>query len=227
MARTQGSAEGAAEKAQTLRPLGLSEDGKAVLLGRRANARTPSFRLPLDDALVKCFEDAGRRPARVEPRSSPPSPATKVASKLSIKEIQAMLRQGRSAASVARSAGVGVDWVERFEPPIIWERAGMAARARRGTLVRSRSGPSSGPLGDSVAANLKRRGIAYDPDAPEDAWDSRRMRSGSWIVSLTFSSRGREHRAEWVYDPETGDLRARNKLGVELGWVRPKRKRSV
>lgn len=214
----------------TLRAVGISADGEAIMLSRRANSKG-TFQLKIDESLVAQLEAATKAVhaarARAEPEpEAPPAPVRREVSKLSPKEIQGLLREGHSVASVAKKAGVDAPWVERFEGPIVWERAGMAQRAQRSTLARSRRGPSGASLGESVSANLKKRRISMDARELFDAWDSvKRPRSHRWIIRFSMPSRGRVRVAEWDFDPESEMLTARDQLASELGWVEVKRRR--
>lgn len=213
-----------------LRAVGSAPDGSAILLGRPQGG-TARFKLPIDGALVEALEaarvarDAVAR-ARDQLELPPPIPA-RVESSLTIKEIQDLLRQGRTTAAIAKRAGVDPEWVARWEGPIVWERAGMAARARRAPLVRARGGRSRFPLGEAVAANLKAKGVSMAPDELEHAWDStRRPRVNRWIVTFTFPSRGGDQVARWELDPNGDTVTALDKTANELGWVAPIRRRS-
>lgn len=230
---TKGSGNG--HSAIKLRPVGISEDGLSLILATRANARRGPYRLALDESLLLQLEAARAKVRAAEaapepepaPVEAPPEPV-RVESKLTVREIQALLRQGRSVQTIAKRAGVAEEWVERFEVPIVWERAGMATRAQRATLVKARSGTSALPLGEAVLANLKARRIVMPPDAYEAAWDStRNAKTGRWTITFTFAARGRSHVAQWVYDPEAGEVHATNKLAAELGWMQPKRRRAA
>jgi hypothetical protein len=217
----------------TLKPVGVSDDGAYLLLARRAGAKTGAFRLAVEPMLLRRIRQAQKRAApppaakAKKPVEKPaPAPQVRATSKLTPKEIQALLRQGRSVASIAKRAGVDESWIERFEGTIVWERAGMAARAQRSTLKRARMGPSGLSLGDAVATNLKRRGIELPPGRYDEGWDSiRRPRKATWLVSFTFVHRGRTQTAKWEFDPETSDVQATNALGAQLGWVDRKRRR--
>lgn len=203
-----------------------------LLLARSASASSPAFRLAIDEGLVAALEEAqaARRAAekaRYQLELPPPIPP-RVESSLTIKEIQTLLRQGRSVDAIARKAGVDPEWVRRWEGPIVWERAGTATRARRAHLKRARGGLSRVPLGEAVTANLRSKGIKIAADEFESAWDStKRPRSDRWVVTFAFQSRGRrEQVARWEFDPETQELSGLEKLGNELGWVPPLRRRS-
>jgi hypothetical protein len=232
------SKEGNGHDVVRLKAVGVSDDGQALFLATRANARTGGFVLPLDEALLERLEEArekafAARDARGEtggapqPAPPPPPPRPRVESRLSVKEIQAMLREGRTVQAIAKKAGVDDAWIQKFQAPIVWERAGMASRARRSVVVKARSGPSAVPLDDAVLANLRARGIVMSPSTYETAWDSiRRVKSGTWTVTFTFEARGRSHVAKWEYDTETMEVRPQNKLAGDLGWIQARRRRA-
>jgi hypothetical protein len=224
-----------------LKAVGVSDDGLAIFLATRANARTGGYVLALDEALLERLEEAREKafaaraargddapaPPEAAQPPPPPQPRPRVESRLSVKEIQAMLREGRTVQAIAKKAGVEEAWIQKFQAPIVWERAGMASRARRSVVVKSRSGPSAVPLDDAVLANLRSRGIQLGPSAYEASWDSiRRVKSGTWTVSFTFEARGRTHVAKWEYDTESLEVRPMNKLAGDLGWIPPRRRRA-
>lgn len=234
--------EGNGHDVVRLKAVGVSDDGLALFLATRANARTGGFMLALDESLLERLEEArekafaakaerGDAPAAAKAAPPapppPPPPRPRVESRLSVKEIQAMLREGRTVQAIAKKAGVEESWIQKFQAPIVWERAGMASRARRSIVVKARSGPSAVPLDDAVLANLRARGIVLSPSAYESSWDSiRRVKSGTWTVSFTFEARGRTHLAKWEYDTESLEVRPMNKLAGDLGWIQPRRRRA-
>ena len=251
-AKENGNGHGAVR----LKAVGVSDDGLSLILATRANARAGPYRLVLDEALLAQLEEARARVVAArqaeaaaaeateaastaadatEPEAAdeqvgetPPPGPPRVESKLSVKEIQTLLRQGRSVQSIARKAGVSESWIERFEVPIVWERAGMASRAQRATLVKSRSGASALPLGEAVQANLKSRRVTLSPEAYNAAWDStRHPKTGKWTITFTFMSRRRPHVAQWQYDTENLEVHPLNKLAAELGWIQPRRRRAA
>lgn len=235
----------------TLKPIGVTEDGAYVTLARRSNAKSGGWRIAVDDDLLTFLERAVARthpppPLYAEPEPEPPlismsepepEPIDEALgahrshredSKLSPKEIQALLRQGKSVSFIARKAGVSTEWVERFEVPIIWERAGMALRARRATMIRSRQGAAAAPLEESVRANLRSRRARVSDEDFEDGWDAvRHARTGNWIVKFSYINRNRQHTAQWEFDPEIAELRPIDKLASELGWSMPSRRKKV
>ena len=225
----------ARSKPVTLKPVALGADG-SVILATRANARTGGFRLQVNEALLELVRqaqeaiqvEAEAHARAVAPQPEPePEPVPRVVSKLSPKEIQALLREGKNPTSIAKKAGVELEWIKRFEGPIAWERAGMATRAQRATLVRTRMGASKLPLGEAVTANLKARGVVRNGQ-PSEVWDAvRHPRKKVWTVICSFTARGRSGVARWEYDPETDEVVALSKLAGDLGWVPgSKRKKS-
>ncbi len=215
----------ARSKPVTLKPVALGADG-SVILATRANARTGGFRLQVNEALLELVRQAqetiqaeAEAQAQAAAPEPEPEPVPRVASKLTPKEIQALLRQGKNPTSIAKKAGVELEWIKRFEGPIAWERAGMATRAQRATLVRTRMGASKLPLGEAVTANLKARGVVRNGQ-PSEIWDAvRHPRKKVWTVSCSFTARGRSGVARWEYDPETDEIVALSKLAGDLGWV--------
>ena len=230
MAQPKNAKKNARRRAPALKAIGVSPDGASLLLARTAAATTPAFRLAIDESLVGALEEAqSARKAAARAKDQlelpPPIPA-RVESKLSVAEIQNLLRQGRSAQAIAKKAGVDPSWVERWEGPIVWERAGIATRARRAYLSRPRGGTSRVSLGDAVAMNMKDRGIRIEGAEFDAAWDSvKKPRSDRWVVTFSFTHRAREQSARWEFDQETGELSAPDKVGSEIGWVAPLRRR--
>ncbi len=217
----------------TLRAIGVTEDGLYLTLARRANAKSGGWRVPVDEELLTWLEEAIQRAKRaqraaagIEEVVTPRAP--RADSKLSPKEIQNLLRQGSSVTSIAKKAGVPPEWVARFEGPIIWEREGMATRAKKTILERSRRGPSALPLGEAVEANLRSKGVPNTPELIESGWDARRRsRSDRWIITFSYPSRNRDLSAQWEFDPEGGVVTPLDPLASRLGWVETRSRRKA
>jgi hypothetical protein len=98
---------------------------------------------------------------------------------------------------IADAAGIAVERVRWFEGPVLAERAYMADQAQIAS-VRRHGDSTPGPrLGEIVGERLN--AIGADPDDAQ--WDAKKRGDGSWEVQLTFTSGGRLHAAEWVFDP--------------------------
>jgi hypothetical protein len=225
--------------------LGFTNDLKGVVFGQRRNAKKPAFWVPIDDDFMKAVDklerarndaDApsrgGKRRRRaavdedlVEAKAPPPPPLPAVGrsvstSKLPVSEIQQLLRQGRSAKSVADAAKVSLAWVERLAEPVMTERAGVVLLAQRARMPRPRLGVSGLPVGDAVQRNLEERRAT--PDTLEGlVWDARAFHAGGWRVWLSFEHRGKRRRAEWELGRDRRQIKPRNRLAAQLGWWAP------
>lgn len=107
------------------------------------------------------------------------------------REIQAMLRAGRTAEAIAEMSGASLEHVRRFEGPVLAERAFVAHRAR-GFHVGRGGGPR---FGDVVEERLRARQAE-----PERQWDAWRLENGTWTVELVFTAGQRERTAHWIVD---------------------------
>jgi hypothetical protein len=171
---------------QELRFVAVSEDGSYAVLA--VPGRSARYTLPIDERLRAVALGQTSRLAQYE---------IEVESPLRPKEIQARIRAGETAEEIADAAGLPVERVRWFEGPVLAERAYIATQAQTASMRRpGDSGP--GPrLGDIVPERISMLG-----GDPEDAeWDSRKRGDGNWQVSLTFTSGGRLHVAEWTFDP--------------------------
>lgn len=141
-------------------------------------------------------------------------------SRLSPREIQSLLRAGKSTKAVAQQADTSEEWVARWLPPIEGEREQVLIAVRNSRMSKARLGESRDVLGDAVRRNLAQKGV----DSGSDATWSARRRDGqdAWTVELRYRSRNRAQKAVWSFDPDTGELEARNRLATEIAWTRPR-----
>jgi len=171
---------------QELRFVAVSEDGRYAVLA--VPGRSARFTLPIDERLRAVALGHTSRLAQYE---------IEVESPLRPKEIQARIRAGETVEEIADAAGIAVERVRWFEGPVLAERAYIADQAQTAS-VRRHGDSTPGPrLGEIVAERLK--AIGSDPD--EAQWDAKKRGDGSWQVELTFTSGGRLHVADWVFDP--------------------------
>ncbi|WP_322752052.1 septation protein SepH [Frankia sp. Cas3] len=164
-----------------LRAVALSEDGGYLVLADTAGGPdAEKFRVPVDDRLRSALRGARRSEVRQESALTP-------------REIQARLRAGETTAEVARVAGIPVERVERYEGPVLAERARVVQEARAALLPKDPGGAPGRPLGEVVDARLM--AAQDDPDGAQ--WDAWRRVDGIWLVQLTSESRC----ARWTWDP--------------------------
>jgi len=134
--------------------------------------------------------------------------------KVSPREIQTHIRAGLSAFEVAELTGASVDYVERFEGPVVAERQFMVESALR---VPVQPTAPADPLGEEPLSTF---GDALEErleglDAQDIRWASWKDETG-WIVKLTFSSREIEHDARWQFDPKRHALTPLNNEATTL-----------
>lgn len=161
------------------------------------------------------FEDEVREDA--EPPEPPEPPRPRVASKLTPKEIQSLLRRGKSEEEVAGLAGTDLEWVQRFSFAILAERAGVIEAVRSARLTKPRLGVSAKTIGEAVRASVEAKRIQMSTEDIEAAWRAVRT-NGSWRVSFEYFSRGQKRIAEYSFDPASRTVEPLNDLAMDIGW---------
>lgn len=207
--------------------VGFTTDLKNLIFSRRSGAKSGGYMVVIDERLLRTLQEVDRLAEEArqgrdtgldvpEVEAAPPRPK----SQLTPKEIQALLRRGRSVEEVARAAGTDMSWIDRFTGPIFAEQATIVDAVRSAWIAKPRKGRSSAPVGDAVAANLRARRVRMDPEDFDAAWDAVR-RDGTWEVTFRYVSRGQRREATFEFDPETRHVRAANAMALQLGWRAP------
>jgi hypothetical protein len=219
---------------QQLHLVGFTTDHKGLILGTRRGTQEGSFVVTLDRGLVEQIEELLRiqageggsgDSAAVANGTSPMLRRPKAESRLTPREVQSLLRTGRSVSEVAEAAAMSEDWVGRFAPPVLAEQARVVERATGLTYSKPRIGPSIQPLGESVVWNLAERGVILAGPAVDDAWSAFQQPDGVWVVRVSYLAERRRQHADWTVDMAHGALKALNRLGNELGYVEQGRRR--
>lgn len=128
---------------------------------------------------------------------------------LTPKEIQQRIRAGLTAVELAELTGEPVEQLEKFEPPVIAERAYVAELAKTTRIGRD---PSAPVLGELVVDRLAARGV--DTDAI--VWDAWREVEEPWQVAVDFAADARTVRAQWTFDHSSRTLTAEDD---EARWL--------
>lgn len=159
------------------------------------------FRLAIDDRL----QVATRRV---------PSPPQGVARQLSPKEIQAALRGGMTAADVAAVTGAPLEYIQRYEGPIVAERDFVISSALAVPVHTAAADPLAAPatFGDAI---LERLHIIGGVDEQWSAWKE----ASGWVVKLGYDLGVVEHDARWHFDPKRQSLSPINAEAVGLSRV--------
>lgn len=169
------------------------EDGSLVLVADDG-AR---FRLAIDETLH----------ARV--RQSVPDHGT--GQKPSPKQIQAHIRSGMTAVEVARITGTSIEYIERFEGPVIAEREFVIESALAVPVQTAGDDPLSAPrtFGTAIVERLR------EVDGSAENWSSWKEPTG-WVLGLSFTAEDVEHDARWQYDPRKRTLSPVNAEAIRL-----------
>ncbi len=205
--------------------VGFTTDLKNLIFADERGATSGGYVVSVDARLRHTLEEVARleevegyEPDEVEESQQPEAPPTpRVVSKLTPKEIQSLLRAGKTEEQVARLAGTGVDWIRRFSFAILAERRDVIDAVRAATLSKPRLGPSGMNIGDAVEENLGAKRLRMGPEAIEEAWKAMR-KNGRWQVSFEYESRGQKRLARYSFDPNTRHVEPLNDIALELGW---------
>ena len=207
---------------QKLHLVGFTTDQQGLILSARRGARSGSFCLTVDEELAHSVEELRARQVEAE-RLDEQAAARPTGSEsaLSVREIQARLRQGRSVADVATAAGVDPAWVERFAAPVFAERAQVIASVQSTLLQRARLGPSEQPIGEAIRRNLADRNVSMSPDEFSSAWSARQLADGRWAVRFRHRHRGRDHVLRFELDDADGTVVAADRTSGSLAYITP------
>lgn len=169
---------------QELRVIGV-EDG-ALLATSDDGAR---YRIAIDDAL------------RSKVRQSAPDAGT--GRRLAPRDIQAHIRSGMSAEDVASITGAPLEYIQRFEGPVIAEREYVIESALAvpvHTAADTEFGDPPSTFGTAILSRLHELG------ATGERWASWKEESSGWVVKLSFVAESIDRDARWRFDPKKSAL---------------------
>ena len=169
---------------QELRVIGV-EDG-ALLATSDDGSR---FRIAIDDAL------------RSRVRQSVPDAGT--GRRLAPKDIQAHIRSGMSAEDVASVTGAPLEYIQRFEGPVIAEREYVIESALAVPVHTAADTEFSDPPSTFGTAILSR---LHELGATGERWASWKEDGSGWVVKLSFVSEAIDRDARWRFDPKKSAL---------------------
>lgn len=175
------------------------EDGSLVLAGSDGDR----YALAIDESLH----------ARIRQSVTTDSGAAR---KLSPKEIQAHIRGGMSAVDVAQVTGTPLEYIERFEGPVMAEREYVVESALAIPVHMAASDPlaQATTFGDAILERL------HILDAQGERWSAWKEASG-WVVKLGYMLGAIEHDARWHFDPKRQTLSPINAEAVGLSRQDP------
>jgi hypothetical protein len=170
---------------QDLTPVGLSQDGRRLLL---VSSTGEEFAVSIDTRFRAAMRGENARLGQ----------EMKMESALRPRDIQARIRAGESPEDVAAAAQTSVEAIMVFATPVLAERAHVAQSALRAS-VRRRSGESSSAgttLGEAAEIFFGDHTL-HDEDVEWDAW---RQADGRWALVATYTLGGRKRAAEFSHD---------------------------
>ena len=125
------------------------------------------------------------------------------APKLSPREVQAHIRSGMSAEDVAAVTGASLDYVRRFEGPVVAEREYIVSSA---LSVPVHTAIDPDPLDENVNFGSVIRERLASIGATGERWASWKEPGGGWIVKLSFTADEIDHDARWGFEPKKNSL---------------------
>ncbi|GAA4146894.1 septation protein SepH [Leifsonia shinshuensis] len=164
---------------QDLKVIGV-ENGAIVAVGDDGER----FRIAVDDTLQSKIRQVRQQVSAEAPKLSP-------------REIQAHIRSGMSADDVAAVTGAPLDYVQRFEGPIVAEREHVVASA---LSVPVRTAAEVDPLGEPDTFGSVIRDRLASLGVSGERWASWKDVETGWIVKLEFTADEIDHDARWSYD---------------------------
>ncbi|WP_440694171.1 septation protein SepH [Clavibacter nebraskensis] len=179
---------------QDLKIVGV-EDGALVV----ETAGGERHRLVMDDS----FRQALRR-------QSDGNGATR---KAAPRIIQSFIRQGMSAEDVARETGASVEYVRKFEGPVVAEREHVVRSAMK---VPVHTAIEVDPMGQGTLFGQVIEERLESLGARDVRWSSWKEQLGGWVVKVAFTSEDIDHDARWSYDAKKHALSPANNEAITL-----------
>ncbi len=179
---------------QQLRVIGV-EDEQVVLAGDDGSR----FQVSLDEVVQARARHAGADAAAVR--------------KIAPKDIQAHIRSGMSAHDVASITGAPIEYIQRFEGPVLAEREFVVQSALD---VPVRTAADTDPLAQPTTFGVAIRERLAGLGATGERWASWKEPGSGWTVKLSFTASGIDHDARWQFDPRKHSLVPLNNEAVTL-----------
>jgi hypothetical protein len=147
------------------------------------------FRIPIDAVLQSRLRQT-QTDASVRPKLSP-------------REVQAHIRAGMSAEDVSAVTGASLDFVRRFEGPVVAEREYIVSSALS-VPVHAAIDPE--PLDEPANFGSVIRERLASLGASNERWASWKEPGAGWIVKLAFTADEIDHDARWAFEPKKNAL---------------------
>lgn len=179
---------------QDLRVIGV-ENGALLVASVDGNR----YRIPIDEVLQSKLRQAAPDPG--------------AGRKLAPREIQAQIRSGMSAQDVAAVTGVPLEYIQKFEGPVLAEREFVVETAL-GVAVHTAIESDPMAVGRTFGIVIRERLVGLG--ALGERWASWKDPESGWIVKLAFTAEQIDHDARWRFDPKKLTLAPLNNEAVTL-----------
>ena len=158
------------------------------------------FRIAIDEVLQSRLRQRKTEAAQNAPKLSP-------------REVQAHIRSGMSAEDVAAVTGAPLEYIQRFEGPIVAEREHIVASA---LSVPVHTTADVDPLGEGATFGVVIRDRLASLGVSGERWASWKDAEAGWIVKLEFTADQIDHDARWGYDARKHSLAPLNSEATTL-----------
>lgn len=126
-------------------------------------------------------------------------PAVPAAHRVGPRDVQAMIRSGLSAPEVADRTGEPLEYIRRFEGPVLAEREYVVTAARSVPVSTADESEEIALFGTVLDSRLDELG------AREISWSSRK-KDAHWIIAVDFLDGDIQRTATWTYEPKRSVL---------------------
>jgi hypothetical protein len=113
--------------------------------------------------------------------------------------VQSLIRSGLTAAEVATRTGEPLEYIQRFEGPVLAEREYVITAVRSLPVSTADETEGSALFGAVIDSRLD------ELDARSIRWSSRK-KDAFWIISVDFTDGDVERTATWKYEPKRAVL---------------------
>lgn len=163
-----------------------------------------------DGALVAASEDGARFRIEIDEvlqsRIRHAVPETHSGPRLSPREVQAHIRSGLSAEEVEELTGASVDYIRRFEGPVLAEREHVVTSALAVPMHAPGDPDADEPASFGSVVRERLAGLG----AHGERWASWKDDERGWMVKLEFTADGIDHDARWSFEPRKHALHPQN-----------------
>lgn len=122
--------------------------------------------------------------------------------KIAPRDIQAKIRAGMSAQDVADATGAPLDYIEKFEGPVLAERQFVVNAAQ---AVPVNTADETDPFNGSTFGTVMEERLT-ELGAEDLGWASWKDPESGWVVKLSFTAESVDHDARWQFDPKKSTL---------------------